>query len=150
MITFLSIAQADIIAPETMQLQQQLAVAGLEFEGLVVEGPEAYSATKILSEREALQSLYREELGLGDLVAETESLKVSYALGRLSDPFLAQVQENGMVVDPTFLTPRLVWIITLRGISIPASNTPNTPCRQANWINFVLDAVTGSSLMGFI
>lgn len=150
MITYLSIAQAEIVSAEAAQLQQRLAVEGMALEVLGTDMFEGFGGAKILSQAQALTQLYQQEPHLADLVAKTEGLKITHTLGRLSDPTLAQAQASGMLVDTTFITPHLVWIITISGVSPMAFNPPNGVHRQAPWINFVLDAVTGRYLMGFI
>jgi len=71
-------------------------------------------------------------------------------LGKMSDVRLQEASQTGVTVDPTFLKPRLVWIVSYQGIKEQSSGPPGSIVRVSNELDVVIDAVTGERLMDFV
>ena len=71
-------------------------------------------------------------------------------LGMFSDAGLKASAQAGEKVDPTFLNPRLVWIVSYQGIQEQSSGPPESEHRFSNELNVVVDAFSGKILLEFV
>ena len=85
-----------------------------------------------------------------DLQNSKGLIGINANLGRLSNPLLQSNAQAGEKVDPTFLNPRLVWIVTYSGVYSQSAGGPNDPQATSNEFDVVFDATTGGQLMSFV
>jgi hypothetical protein len=71
-------------------------------------------------------------------------------LGLMSNSGLQAAAQAGVNVDPTFLKPRLVWIVSYKGIRQQSSGPPGSEVHFSNELDIVIDAVTGERLLEFV
>jgi hypothetical protein len=71
-------------------------------------------------------------------------------LGLMSNSGLQAADRAGIKVDPTFLKPHLVWIVSYKGIQEQSSGPPGSPIHFSNELEVVIDAETGEHLMDFV
>ena len=141
-------ANAKSRLPDGNGLKQGLAKENWTFEPL---DPAKLNATgmpqPILSREQAIDMANKQ---VPDLQNSKGLIGITSNLGRLSNPILQANAQAGEKVDPTFLSPRLVWIVTYSGVASQSAGGPNNPQATSNEFDVVLDATTGEQLMSFV
>lgn len=82
--------------------------------------------------------------------ADANPSAITYTLGMLVDNDAIQGARVGRKVDTTFLTPKLVWIVSLSGILQQSAGPPGSKVQTSNELDVVLDAQSGTELFGFV
>jgi hypothetical protein len=134
--------------PDGQVLQQDLATQDWVFEPVDAAQIHALGITQpVLTKNQAIDRVYKQS----PMLAQAKDVfGVTANLARLSMPSLQQSAQAGVAVDPTFLKPRLVWIVTLGGLSSQSVGPPGSTPAVSNELDVVLDALTGDQLMSFV
>lgn len=132
--------QPTLPPPGARQLQQDLATVNWTF---VPVAPSSPAATGALTQEQAIETV-------GRRYPLEQASKVTAYIGWLSNDSLKQSRQAGESVDPTFLDPRLVWIVMLSGVKQQSSGPPGHPRKVSNELNVVIDAKSGAYLMSFV
>jgi hypothetical protein len=144
----LMLADAQSRLPDGNILKQGLAKENWTFEPV---DPAKLNASgmpqPILSREQAIDMANKQ---VPDLQNSKGLIGITANLGRLSNPLLQANAQAGEKVDPTFLHPRLVWIVTYAGVASQSAGGPNNPQATSNEFDVVLDATTGEQLMSFV
>jgi hypothetical protein len=153
---FLSWKVAEIIAPpaaqpnpaDTNAFAKDLASEGWIFTPVDPRDPNSSGITqKVITKDRAISDAngnykdIQKSPGLTAIVAY---------LGLMSNSGLQAAAQAGINVDPTFLIPHLVWIVSYKGIQEQSSGPPGSIIRFSNELEVVIDAQTGDRLMDFV
>ena len=134
--------------PDGRVLQQDLASQGWVFEPVDAARLHARGITQpVLTKNQAIDQVYKHSPMLAQA---TDVFGVTANLGRLSMPSQQKSAQAGVAVDPTFLQPRLVWIVTLGGLSSQSAGPPELTPAVSNELDVVIDANIGDQLMSFV
>lgn len=136
-----ALAQSNL--PDGNVLKQDLAKENWIFEPV---DPAKITQT-ILSKDQAIDIANKQFPNLQDAKG---LIGITANLGQLSNPLLQSSAKAGEKVDPAFLNPRLVWIVTYVGVSSQSVGSPNGPQATSNEFDIVVEATTGEQLMTFV
>ncbi len=141
-------ARAQSNLPDGNVLAQGLAKENWKFEPLDPTQLPASGITQTVLSRDQAIDLANKQYP--DLQNTKGLIGITANLGQLSNPLLQSHAQAGEKVDPTFLNPRLVWIVTYGGVNSQSAGGPNGPQATSNEFDVVLDAITGDQLMSFV
>ena len=141
-------AHAQSNLPDGNVLKQGLAKENWTFEPLDPAKLNASGITQAILTRD--QAIATANKQYPDLQNTKGLIGITANLGQLSNPLLRSTAQAGEKVDPTFLNPRLVWIVTYGGVNSQSAGGPNSPHATSNEFDVVLDATTGEQLMAFV
>jgi hypothetical protein len=155
-VLFFSWKFAEIVVPSTSQpnppdtniFAQDLATNGWIFIPVDPKDPRSAGITQIFLTKDGAIAAANNNYPYLQKSPDLKNI-VAY-LGLFSDPGLQEAAQQGEKVDPTFLKPRLVWIISFKGIKEQSSGPPGSEHRISNELDVVIDAVTGERLMDFV
>ncbi len=140
--------QRQYITPDNSILAQSMAQEGWQFIGVDPNHPKISGVTQsFLSEEKAtdlVNSLYP------DLQKSPDLKGITAHLGILQNKRLQESAKRGEKVDPTFLKPRLVWIVTYAGIKMPSAGPKGADLTMSTEMNIVINAATGDYMMDFV
>ena len=136
-----ALAQSNL--PDGNVLKQDLAKENWTFEPV---DPATITQT-IISRDQAIDAANKQ---FPNLQYTKSLIGITANLGRLGNLLLRSSAQAGEKVDPTFLNPRLVWIVTYVGVYSQSVGSPNGPHATSNEFDVVLDATTGEQLMTFV
>jgi peptidase YpeB-like protein len=141
-----ALAQSNL--PDGNVLKQDLAKENWTFEPLDPAKLNASGITQTVLTRDQAIAIANNQF---PNLQETKSLiGITANLGKLSNSLLRSSAQAGEKVDPTFLNPRLVWIVTYVGVNSQSVGSPNGPQATSNEFDVVVDATTGEQLMTFV
>ncbi|HVP20548.1 MAG TPA: hypothetical protein VMS73_01675 [Anaerolineaceae bacterium] len=136
--------QAQINTPEANMLVQGLAQEGWVFTPVDPNNPKDSGVTQTFISEEAATAQANK---ISPSFQKSPDLTgITAHLGKLNNARLQESAQRGENVDPAFLKPRLVWIVTYNGVKTPIQGTEGT----SNEMNVVIDATNGEYLMEFI
>ena len=141
-------AYAQSQLPDGNVLKQDLAKENWTFEPLDPAKLNASGITQTILTRDQAIDIANKQYP--DLQNTKGLIGITANVGRLSNPLLQSNAQAGEKVDPTFLNPRLVWIVTYAGVYSQSAGGPNSPHATSNEFDVVLDATTGEQLMAFV
>jgi len=141
-------AYAQSQLPDGNVLKQGLAKENWTFEPVDPAKLNASGITQTILSRDQAIDIANKQYP--DLQNTKGLIGITANLGRLSNPRLQSNAQAGEKVDPTFLNPRLVWIVTYGGVYSQSAGGPNSPQATSNEFDVVLDATTGEQLMAFV
>ena len=142
------LARAQANLPDGKILQQDLAKENWTFAPIDPTKLQAYGITQpILTREQAIEMAYKQAPSL----QKAKSISgITANLGKLSNSDLQASAQVGEKVDPAFLNPRLVWIVTFAGLDSQSAGPPGFALATSNEFDVVIDAITGEQLMSFV
>ena len=141
-------AYAQSQLPDGNVLKQGFATENWTFEPVDPAKLNASGITQTILSRDQAIDIANKQYP--DLQNTKGLIGITANLGQLSNPLLQSNAQAGEKVDPTFLNPRLVWIVTYGGVYSQSAGGPNSPQATSNEFDVMLDATTGEQLMAFV
>jgi hypothetical protein len=141
-------AHAQSNLPDGNILKQDLAKENWTFEPVDPSNLNASGITQTILTSDKVIGIANSQFP--DLQGTKSLIGITANLGKLSNQQLQSSAQAGEKVDPTFLNPRLVWIVTYVGVNSQSVGSPNGPHATSNEFDVVLDATTGEQLMTFV
>ncbi len=134
--------------PGGQVLQKDLATQDWAFEPVDAAQLQALGITQpVLTKNQAIDRVNKQS----PMLAQAKDVfGVTANLGLLSMPSLQKSAQAGVAVDPTFLKPRLIWIVTLAGLHSQSPGPQGATPTISNELDVVVDAITGDQLMSFV